>query len=94
MEFQETLATVAQIAVALAGFSGLVVVLRRDKGPLNEIEKYRMSVLLATAFGAMFIPRLCWRWCMENIERMPCGLFDPVRSHLGMVIATILSRCP
>ena len=58
MEFQETLATIAQIGIALAGFSGLVVVLRRDKGPLNEIEKYRMSVLLATAFGAMFLALL------------------------------------
>ena len=42
----------------MAGFSGLVVVLRKSSGPLNEIEKYRMSVLLATAFGAMFLSLL------------------------------------
>jgi len=54
----DSLATVAEIGIALAGFSGLVVVLRKRSGPLNEIEKYRMSVLLATAFGAMFLALL------------------------------------
>ncbi len=54
----ESLTTVAEIGTALAGFSGLVVVLRKNAGPLNEIEKYRMSVLLATALGAMFLALL------------------------------------
>ena len=58
MDFQESLATIAQIGIALAGFSGLVVVLRKNAGPLNTIEKYRLSVLLATAFGAMFLALL------------------------------------
>lgn len=58
MEFQESLATIAEIAIALAGFSGLVVVLRKKIGPLNAIEKYRLSVLLATAFAAMFLSLL------------------------------------
>ena len=54
----ESLTTVAEIGIALAGFSGLVVVLRKSSGPLNEIERYRMSVLLSTAFGAMFLALL------------------------------------
>ncbi|MEE8078091.1 MAG: hypothetical protein V3T18_03770 [Pseudomonadales bacterium] len=54
----ESLTTIAEIGVALAGFSGLVVVLRKKTGPLNEIERYRMSVLLAAAFGAMFLALL------------------------------------
>ena len=54
----ESLTTVAEIGIALAGFSGLVVVLRKNTGPLNEIEKFRMSVLLAAAFGAMFLALL------------------------------------
>ena len=58
MDFQESLATIAQIGIALAGFSGLVVVLCKSAGPLNAIEKYRLSVLLATAFGAMFLALL------------------------------------
>ena len=55
MDPQEILTTIAEIGIALAGFSGLVVVLRKNDGPLNAIEKYRMSVLLAMAFGAMFL---------------------------------------
>jgi hypothetical protein len=58
LEFQESLATIAQIGIALAGFSGLVVVLRKNEGALNAIERYRMSVLLSTAFGAMFLSLL------------------------------------
>ena len=71
----DSLTTVAEIGIALAGFSGLVVVLRKNNGPLNEIEKYRMSVLLALAFGAVFLAMLpvalqklaladniLWRW--------------------------------
>lgn len=54
----DSLTTIAEIGIALAGFSGLVVVLRKNTGALNEIEKYRMSVLLATAFGAMFLALL------------------------------------
>ena len=54
----ESLTTIAEIGIALAGFSGLVVVLRKKSGALNEIEKYRMSVLLTTAFGAMFLALL------------------------------------
>ena len=55
MDSLETLTTIAEIGIALAGFSGLIVVLRKSSGPLNAIEKYRMAVLLATAFGAMFL---------------------------------------
>jgi len=58
LESLETFTTIAEIGIAIAGFSGLVVVLRKNSGPLNAIEKYRMSVLLATAFGAMFLALL------------------------------------
>ena len=58
MESLESFTTIAEIGIALAGFSGLVVVLRKTTGALNAIEKYRMSVLLATAFGAMFLALL------------------------------------
>ena len=51
----ESFQTIAEIALGLAGFSGLVVALRRDAGPLDTIQKYRMSVLFSLAFGAMFL---------------------------------------
>ena len=65
----------AQIGVALAGFSGLVVVLRKETGPLSEVHKYRMRVLFGMSFGAVFLSitpdaienlgvpsREAWRW--------------------------------
>lgn len=55
MEFPEALQTLAEISIAFAGFSGLVVALRKSPGPLTEVQKYRLRVLLTLAFGAMFM---------------------------------------
>lgn len=52
------LQTIAEIGVAIAGFSGLIVTLRRDAGPLTSVQKYRLQVLLSLAFGAMFLSLL------------------------------------
>lgn len=52
------LQTMAEIGVAIAGFSGLIVTLRRDAGPLTSVQKYRLQVLLSLAFGAMFLSLL------------------------------------
>jgi hypothetical protein len=77
MEPGEALGTAAQIAVALAGFAGVVVAFRR--GSLHEwspIDKFRLWLLLANSA----VPLLCclfaillltvkpapisiWRWC-------------------------------
>ncbi|MDH3748242.1 MAG: hypothetical protein OER97_08535 [Gammaproteobacteria bacterium] len=55
MQVPQSLQTIAEISIAFAGFSGLIVALRRNTGPLTEVEKYRLKVLLALAFGAMFL---------------------------------------
>jgi len=55
MPLPESLQTIAEVGVALAGFSGLVVAFRKKSGPLTEVEKYRLQVLLALSFGAMFL---------------------------------------
>ncbi len=55
MDIPGSLQTIAEIAVAFAGFSGLIVALRRNAGPLSEVQKYRLQVLLSLAFGAMFL---------------------------------------
>jgi|SRR5215472_3042952 len=73
----EVLSTAAQIAVALAGFAGVVVVFRR--GSVHEwspLDKFRLRLLLsnsvlplAYALFAMFLlamkppPESTWRWC-------------------------------
>ena len=58
MDIPDSLQTVADIGVALAAFSGLIVVLRKDTGPLTPVQKYRLQILLLLAFGATFLSLL------------------------------------
>ena len=55
LEIPGSLQVIAEIGVALAGFSGLVVAFRRERGPLNAIEKFRLQVLLTLALGGTFL---------------------------------------
>lgn len=58
MEIPGYLQTMAEIGVAIAGFTGLIVALRRDAGPLKGVQKYRLQVLLLLSLGAMFLSLL------------------------------------
>jgi hypothetical protein len=52
------LQTIAEISIGLAGFSGLIVALRKTPGPLTDVQKYRLRILFALTFGAMFLSLL------------------------------------
>ena len=54
----ESLQTIAEISIGLAGFSGLIVALRKNPGPLTDVQKYRLRILFAMTFGAMFLSLL------------------------------------
>jgi len=54
----DSLQTIAEISIGLAGFSGLVVALRKGSGPLDDIQKYRLRILFSLSFGAMFLSLL------------------------------------
>lgn len=54
----DSLQTIAEISIGLAGFSGLVVALRKDPGPFDDIQKYRLRILFSLSFGAMFLALL------------------------------------
>ena len=54
----DSLQTIAEISIGLAGFSGLVVALRKGPGPLDDIQKYRLRILFSLSFGAMFLSLL------------------------------------
>ncbi len=58
MDIPQSLQIIAEISIGLAGFSGLIVAFRKDAGPLTSVQKYRLQVLLALAFGAMFLALL------------------------------------
>jgi hypothetical protein len=77
MEPGDALSTAAQIAVALAGFAGVVVAFRR--GSLHDwaaLDKYRLYLLLGNSIAPLFCclfglllltieprPLSIWRWC-------------------------------
>jgi hypothetical protein len=77
MEPGEALGIAAQIAVALAGFAGVVVVFRRESvHEWSPIDKVRLRLLLASSIlplglcmiGLLLltikpIPGAVWRWC-------------------------------
>jgi len=54
MDISNNLQTIAEVSIAFAGFSGLIVALRRRPGPLTEVQKFRIQLLLGLAFGALF----------------------------------------
>jgi hypothetical protein len=77
MEPSEALSTAAQIAVALAGFAGVVVVFRRESvHDWSAIDKFRLRLLLTNSIlpralcviGLLLltvkpVPAGIWRWC-------------------------------
>jgi len=77
MEPGEALSTAAQIAVALAGFAGVVVVFRRESvHDWSPIDKFRLRLLLTNSIlplalcviGLLLLtvkpaPAGIWRWC-------------------------------
>jgi hypothetical protein len=71
MHIPQSLQTIAEISIAFAGFSGLIVALRKTVGPLTELEKYRLQILLTLAFGAMFLSFL-----PEVLESLGIGEHD------------------
>ncbi len=55
MALPDSFQTIAEIGIALAGFSGLIIALRKRSGPLSNVQIYRMRILMAMSFGAMFL---------------------------------------
>lgn len=58
MEIPGYFQSMAEIGVAIAGFSGLIVSMRKEVGSLKGVQKYRLNVLLSLALGAMFLSLL------------------------------------
>ena len=54
----DSLQAISEISIGLAGFSGLIVALRKNTGPLTDVQKYRLRILFSLSFGAMFLSLL------------------------------------
>ena len=75
MEAEGILTTLAEVAIAIAGFSGVVVALQNRTVVWSEMDKLRFSMLLQVSFGGVlfsFVPIVLylmhpsepfvWRW--------------------------------
>ena len=84
MELQESLHTIAEIAVALAGFSGVVVVFTSTRNNWGVHELASLAVMLRASFTAMFlsfVPVLVWHM----------GYEEQVWRITATVIATVMT---
>ena len=55
MSEQETLTSIVEFSIALAGFSGIVVALGKQAGRWDPADRFRMLNILIIAFGAAFM---------------------------------------
>ena len=75
MDIAETLLTVAQVAMGLAGFSSILVALSGEPGRWSSVDAFRISGMLSASFAALFLAlapfllrflgvdtALVWRW--------------------------------
>jgi hypothetical protein len=54
MRGAEILTTIAQLAVGVTGFSGIVIAFNRPSGRLSRFEAFRILILFLNSLGAMF----------------------------------------
>jgi hypothetical protein len=82
----EALSLVAEIAVGLAGFSGVAVVLGRGPGRWNAGDAARIRLLLGSAFAALFAS-------LVPIGLVWTGMSEPLGVRIGagvLLIALVL----
>lgn len=83
-EESEILLTIAQLAIGVAGFSGIAVVFKRKPGPFSQVEVYRIALLFANAAAAMFVSLLAFplHLILEQPDRVwrLCSAFTAVFS--------------
>jgi len=55
MDPSDTLQTIAEVGLGIAGFSGVMTAFIQRPGALTRVEVYRVAVLLGASFGAVFL---------------------------------------
>ena len=95
MEHHEILHTLAEVATAFAGFTGIVVVLgRRSFGEWRSHEKTIVSVLLASSLGVVlfaFMPDLGSAAQISPSTTWRVSAFLFASYHLVVILASIIA---
>lgn len=71
MDTTRFLLSLSQMALAIAGFSGILIAFTRTPGKLSDLERYRLEWLFGPSFGAMFLAVLPTAF---QIVDLPAGL--------------------
>jgi hypothetical protein len=79
MNGAEILTTIAQLGLGVAGFSGIAIAFNRQPGRLSGFEAFRVSILFANSFAAVFLSLVPFAlfylgWSQEMIWRSASGL--------------------
>src|SRR5438552_1299484 len=79
MNGAEILTTIAQLGVAVTGFSGIAIAFNRQPGGLGGFEAFRVSILFANSLAAVFLSLIPFAffylgWSQEIIWRTASGL--------------------
>lgn len=86
MSGSEILTTIAQLAVAMTGFSGIAIAFNRQPGRLSDWEAFRVSILFANSFAAIFLSLIPFAfyylgWSAGTVFRSAsalCFLFEAI----------------
>jgi hypothetical protein len=79
----ESLSIIAEVAVGLAGFAGVAVVLGRGPGRWNPADENRVRLLLYAAFGALFAS-------LASIGVASTGLGEELSVRCGAAVLVIV----
>jgi hypothetical protein len=76
----EILTTVAQLGVAITGFTGIAIAFNRHPGRLGEFEAFRVSILFSNSLAGVFLALLPFAffylgWSEQQIWRTLSGAF-------------------
>ena len=79
MSGSEILTTIAQLGIAVSGFSGIAIAFNRQPGRLSDFEAFRVSILFANSFAAVFLSLIPFAffylgWTDATIWRSASGL--------------------
>ena len=91
----DTLATIAQLGLGLAGFSGIALVLTRGGGELTPLEAPRLGVMLRASLGATFLAVLPLVLPRDNAEawcRFASAVFVVFTAHFLLYYVGAIRR--
>lgn len=76
----EILTTIAQLGVAITGFTGIAIAFNRQPGRLSEFEAFRVSILFSNSLAAVFLALMPFAffylgWPESRIWRALSGVF-------------------